>query len=578
MKARTCKLMSAILTLTMILCLFTAMPITATAASVACRIVETGVDYAQLSEAVSAANAGATITLMANIDEDSWGDMSVVGGSGKTLTVDMKGYSMSLNTAAITLQNGASLSLINGKDISAKYIGVSGGNLTISATSVSTLYGISVTSGTASITADIYATEGDAISAEGSNSIVTVNGNLVLTHQNAHWNGYYAVRADQGARVTVTGNLTVNDPAPIAYDGEFQSFKSSGAGVFSGSKVTITGDIFAPMSLITNADVTVNGNLTSEGGSIYANGGKTTINGDIFVGSASAPSADIAMLVCDSEITINGTINMVSLSDTYIHIIDVETPNKLYISDLINDSNTSKPGYRGYASYSSMVRYSVIWLKIPTIDTVELTMHVPVAGEKMSLDGISVLPANSQAFLDQWIDVSAGKIMSGTATYEAGKTYACFGIVYPPEGYSFADKITFTVNGKAVKEYTHNDGGIDFRFDFVIGAEGTFKDVTKGDWYYNAVEYVFKTKLMIGTSADEFSPSSTLTRAMIATILYRNAGEPDVSALANPFNDVGAGQWYTDAVKWAADRGIVKGYGDGNFGTDRKSTRLNSSH
>jgi hypothetical protein len=71
---------------------------------------------------------------------------------------------------------------------------------------------------------------------------------------------------------------------------------------------------------------------------------------------------------------------------------------------------------------------------------------------------------------------------------------------------------------------------------------------------------------MNGTAADKFSPQSTLTRAMIVTILYRQAGQPDVSALPNPFTDVPANTWYSDAVKWAAENGIVEGYGNGRFG------------
>jgi len=69
-----------------------------------------------------------------------------------------------------------------------------------------------------------------------------------------------------------------------------------------------------------------------------------------------------------------------------------------------------------------------------------------------------------------------------------------------------------------------------------------------------------------GMSDDTFGPDTELFRAMVATILYRQAGSPDVSGLGNPFKDVDEGAWYADAVKWAYANGIVLGYGDGRFG------------
>ena len=100
-----------------------------------------------------------------------------------------------------------------------------------------------------------------------------------------------------------------------------------------------------------------------------------------------------------------------------------------------------------------------------------------------------------------------------------------------------------------------------------------FTDVAEDSRYYDAVKYVCAAGLMVGTSDNTFEPDTDLSRAMIVTILYRNAGEPDSSDLKNPFNDVQDGAWYTDAVKWAADKGIVQGYGNGIFGINDAVTR-----
>jgi len=80
---------------------------------------------------------------------------------------------------------------------------------------------------------------------------------------------------------------------------------------------------------------------------------------------------------------------------------------------------------------------------------------------------------------------------------------------------------------------------------------------------------------MVGTSTDpmQFSPNATTTRGMIVTILYRLEGSPDVSGSTNSFSDVSDGTWYADAVVWAANSGIISGYGDGLFGPSDTITR-----
>ncbi|MDY2844580.1 MAG: S-layer homology domain-containing protein, partial [Eubacteriales bacterium] len=101
--------------------------------------------------------------------------------------------------------------------------------------------------------------------------------------------------------------------------------------------------------------------------------------------------------------------------------------------------------------------------------------------------------------------------------------------------------------------------------------EFPFTDVYDRDWFYSDVDYVAQNGLMRGTSADKFSPYSTTTRAMIVTVLYRMEGEPDAGE--NSFVDVPDGAYYTDAVAWASENGIVNGYGQGRFGPNDSITR-----
>jgi hypothetical protein len=99
-----------------------------------------------------------------------------------------------------------------------------------------------------------------------------------------------------------------------------------------------------------------------------------------------------------------------------------------------------------------------------------------------------------------------------------------------------------------------------------------FRDVSPTDWYYDAVVFANANGLMLGTAEGIFSPNAKLSRATIATILWRMEGAPAASGGA-AFSDVPAGQWYTGAVQWASANGIVAGYGDGRFGPNDDTTR-----
>ena len=97
-----------------------------------------------------------------------------------------------------------------------------------------------------------------------------------------------------------------------------------------------------------------------------------------------------------------------------------------------------------------------------------------------------------------------------------------------------------------------------------------FRDVDEDAWYHEAVDYALDNGLMSGVSGREFAPGSTLTRAMVAQMLYSLEGKP--AAGRADFADVAEGAWYADAISWAAGEGIVSGYGD-TFGPNDPITR-----
>ena len=95
-------------------------------------------------------------------------------------------------------------------------------------------------------------------------------------------------------------------------------------------------------------------------------------------------------------------------------------------------------------------------------------------------------------------------------------------------------------------------------------AENPFSDVKMGKWYTTPVLWAYSEGLVSGMNADTYGVNGNLTRGQIMVILYAWAGKPSVEGMENPYTDVPAGKWFTNAAIWAANMGIEKGE-DGKF-------------
>ncbi|MDR1329389.1 MAG: S-layer homology domain-containing protein [Oscillospiraceae bacterium] len=103
-----------------------------------------------------------------------------------------------------------------------------------------------------------------------------------------------------------------------------------------------------------------------------------------------------------------------------------------------------------------------------------------------------------------------------------------------------------------------------------------FTDIAKGEWYYKTARYAYSNTLITGTTDTTFAPQATLTRAMLATILYRNTvggGVHTVPSPETPFTDVVSGQWYTPARAWASSNNLITGVGNNKFAPNDPITR-----
>ena len=99
-----------------------------------------------------------------------------------------------------------------------------------------------------------------------------------------------------------------------------------------------------------------------------------------------------------------------------------------------------------------------------------------------------------------------------------------------------------------------------------------FSDVADSAWYYESVERVYEENWMNGTGNDRFSPDDSLTRAMLAVILWRIEGSQGANRTVT-FTDTSANAWYADGLSWCAEKGFFAGYPNGSFGPDDAVTR-----
>ena len=155
--------------------------------------------------------------------------------------------------------------------------------------------------------------------------------------------------------------------------------------------------------------------------------------------------------------------------------------------------------------------------------------------------------------------------------------------VTPDEGYELSSLTVTDRNGSTISLTKVSDTRYTFtmpRSAVTISASFAeeelvsslpFTDVSVDDWFYDMVEYVYDNGIMTGTSGTTFEPNATLTRAMMATVLWAMEGNP--TAGSGSYTDVSSGDWYYNAVRWATSAGVVNGVGDNTFAPNDPLTR-----
>lgn len=132
--------------------------------------------------------------------------------------------------------------------------------------------------------------------------------------------------------------------------------------------------------------------------------------------------------------------------------------------------------------------------------------------------------------------------------------------------------VTFKEEGKTITEDKEETEETDKTEETTTPETITFSDVKESDWFYKGVSYVVENGMMNGMGDNQFAPNAPLTREMLAVVLYNMEKQPESTGV-NPFADVKADMWYTDAIVWANANGIVAGYDDSTFGLGDSITR-----
>ena len=288
--------------------------------------------------------------------------------------------------------------------------------------------------------------------------------------------------------------------------------------------------------------------------------------------AASKSASDILEIVIDVETSVNTKELNTHINKAIIQKI-ADTPNViLTITSALGDMTFDNATVKGILSET-------------TSSSVEIIITMAQADKsKISPEALLAIGDNSVFELAISIDGTAIHNFKGTVTafipYNLGRANANTLTVYHVnengELTAMSNVKYITKNGVSGFEFTTTHFSL-FMIAPLANTETSdwtnpFSDVKESDWFYDAVKYVNENELMVGGGDGKFNPNAQLSRAMLVQVLYNNEGRPALTS-ANPFTDVTSGQWYTDAIVWAADNGIVSGYGGGLFGPNDNITR-----
>ena len=384
-------------------------------------------------------------------------------------------------------------------------------------------------------------------------------------------NGIGKVYSNNGANVTPTEDFTIEEGMTLTIGNE--NYLNQDDGILTiGPDVTLTNKgtiINNKENGITNNGIIINNNTITNDGTIN-NAGTIDIYEDGKLDGNEVSGTG----------TVNHKVTRVSLDKTSLTLTvgDEETltatvtPDKATNKDVTWKSDNE--------SVATVDENGVVTAVGAGTATITATADGKTAACTVTVERPYVPPANPNYRIDV-TTTEGGTVDKDPAAAKAGETVTL--TPTPEEGYEvgevtvadrFGDAVAVTENPDGTYTFTMPSGQVSVEVTFVeVQPEPLpFTDVAESDWFHDAVRYVYDNGLMDGVGDNQFAPNATTTRAQLVTILYRLAGEPDVSGDVG-FTDVEPGLWYSNAVAWAAANGIVNGISATEFSPAGDLTR-----
>ncbi len=421
--------------------------------------------------------------------------------------------------------------------------------------------------GTATLTATITpsnATDQNVTWSSDNESVATVD-----------QNGRVTAVAQGGATITaaVDGksakcSVTVNAAAPVPVTSV--SLDKTSLGLTEGDTETLTATV--EPSDATNKNVTWS---TSDASIATVTDGVVTA---VAPGTATITVTTVDQsktATCTVTVTVPVTGVTLNKTRTSLYVGDTETLTATVAPD--NATNQAVTWTSSNPSVAT-VKNGVVTAVAPGIAVITATTQ---DGNHTAACAVTVRPDVPPANPNYRITVEAtqgGTVTADPTAAKAGTTVTLTPV--PDRGYQvgtvavtdrFGDPVAVTENADGTYTFTMPNGQVTVTVTFAE-APLPFPDVAEGDWFYDAVRYAYENGLMDGVGDNLFAPNSDTTRAQLVTILYRLAGEPEPGGDSG-FSDVAAGTWYTDAVAWAAENGIVNGVSETEFAPGKDITR-----
>ena len=392
---------------------------------------------------------------------------------------------------------------------------------------------------------------------------VTTTGNGTLTNNGKIENSGTLPDNIQG---TAPPSITTTSLDGGAVGTAYSSVTLSATGSPTSWAWSAAADSNTPPGLTLNNDGTITGTPTAAGTYSF------TVTATNDYGSDSKEFT----LTIDQQGTIH--VTSVSLDKTSLELTEGETAQLTATVKPDNATNKNVTWSSSAPNVATVDSSGKVTAVAPGTATITVTT---ADGGFTATCAVTVRPDIPPANPNYRITVEAtqgGAVTTDPTAAKAGTTVTLTPV--PDRGYQvgsvavtdrFGEAVAVTENADGTYTFTMPNGQVTVTVTFEQ-APLPFHDVTEGDWFYDAVRCAYETGLMDGVGDSLFAPNSQTTRAQLVTILYRLAGEPEPGGDSG-FTDVEADTWYTDAVAWAAQNGIVNGVSDTEFAPGDDITR-----